>query len=578
MGRSERNLVQLLIQRFLDRTPSTDSAARLIRALVLLLLGLSVGIGAAAADIYLHRGIESGAEQPYVVQPTGRELSTNVDLTPYDANQLEQIAGVLAKNGFRYVRQTFAWADIEPQQDTFVWDRYELIVSTLQRHGIQVIAVLHRSPTWARAPENGAFFDAAPQFIGDYADFVGEVATHFGQRVTYFQIWDLPNRPENWGGMDARASDYVLLLADAFNAIRTANFEAKVILAEFDPVYPGGGIGADLAFLRKVYKGGGAPFFDVVAARIDGGSASPYDRQVEPGRQDFSRAVLFRELMTAENDDSKPIWLTHFGWSIDSHDVTAEQQADFTVAGIKRARAEWPWLGLMFNWSLIPNPNTPGDAGFSLLTAQGAANPAFVALGEYAAGGSGAVAATGYVSMDAASVTYEGTWSPQHLDGITFRTTSEIGATSNFQFRGTGVIAYVRISPQAGLVHATIDGEPLPGWPEVDGKSVVDLSAFQAQSLPVPLASGLADTNHTLSMTLIEQGQLTVGGLIVSRDPPLLWPVISLIMIAVGMVAFGLRDVVYVIAIHSNALQRRSGVDLRPPLPRLPDWRPARKF
>jgi hypothetical protein len=79
-------------------------------------------------------------------------------------------------------------------------------------------------------------------------------------------------------------------------------------------------------------------------------------------------------------------------------------------------------------------------------------------------------------------------------------------------------------------------------------------------------------------MTLIEQGQLTVGGLIVSRDPPLLWPVISLIMIAVGMVAFGLRDVVYVIAIHSNALQRRSGVDLRPPLPRLPDWRPARKF
>jgi hypothetical protein len=66
--------------------------------------------------------------------------------------------------------------------------------------------------------------------------------------------------------------------------------------------------------------------------------------------------------------------------------------------------------------------------------------------------------------------------------------------------------------------------------------------------------------------------------LVVSRDPPLLWPVITLIAIAVGMVAMGLRDVVYVIAIHSNALQRRTGVELRPPLPRLPDWRPARRY
>lgn len=568
----------LLVQRFLDRSPSTDSAARLIRAVVLLLLGFSVGIGAAAADIYLHRGIESGAEEPYVVQPTGRELATNVDLTNYDDNQLDQFGSVLAANGFRYVRQTFAWSEIEPQQDTFVWDRYDRIVAAMERHGIQVIAVLNRSPAWARAPENGAFLDAPPLFVGDYKDFVSKVATRFRQQVLYFQVWDLPNRPDNWGGTVARASDYVFLLAESFNALRTVDSDAKVVLAELDPQFPGGGTGADIAFLRAIYDAQGAPFFDIVAARIDGGSASPYDRQVGQDRQDFSRAILFRELLIERNDRAKPIWFTHYGWTTDSDDVNAQQQADFTLAGLNRARAEWPWVGLMFNWNLIPDPNTPSDAGYSLLTAGGSALPTFATLGEYAGGGSGAVASTGYVSMDAAPVTYQGAWSPQHLNGITFRTTSEIGATATLQFRGTGVIAFVRISPQAGPVLATIDGKPIAGWPEQDGKSLIDLSAFQAQDLPIPLASGLSDTNHLLTLSLADQGQLTVGGLVVSRDPPLVWPVITLIVIAVGMVAVGLRDVVYVIAIHSNTLQRRTGVELRPPLPRLPDWRPARRF
>src|SRR5687768_3517055 len=108
------------LQHYLERSPETESSARLLRALVLLLVGLSVGVGAAAADIYLHRGIETGAEQPYVVQQTGRELAINVDLAQYTDDQLEQIGTVLATNGYRYVRQSFSWAAIEPVNGTFV--------------------------------------------------------------------------------------------------------------------------------------------------------------------------------------------------------------------------------------------------------------------------------------------------------------------------------------------------------------------------------------------------------------------------------------------------------------------------
>ena len=89
--------------------------------------------------------------------------------------------------------------------------------------------------------------------------------------------------------------------------------------------------------------------------------------------------------------------------------------------------------------------------------------------------------------------------------------------------------------------------------------------------------SGLADQEHELRVTLADEGQLTIGGFIVSREPPLQWPVAVLTFAALGLLLIGLRDIVYVVARSSGWLQPRQGVELRPPLPRLPDWQPARR-
>jgi hypothetical protein len=567
------------LQNYLERSPATDSSARLLRALVLLLVGLSVGVGAAAADIYLHRGIESGAEQPYVVQSTGRELAINVDLARYNDDQLEQIGNVLATNGYRYVRQPFSWAEIEPVDDAFVWDKYDRIVEVLSGNGIQVVAVLAGSPGWARSPDHLEFADAPPLYSADYAAFIGSFVSHYTDQVRFIQIWDLPNDRDHWGGIDALASDYVRLLAEAFNASRVANPGVKVLMAEFSPRYANGDVGADLGFVRGIYDAGGAAYFDIAAVQVDGGSSSPYDRQVRNDRESLSRAILFRELLIERGDRAKPLWMTHYGWRVSTEtDVTAETQADFTVAGLKRSRAEWPWVGLMFNWALLPEPGDAEGAERSLLTTSGSVTPTFTVLGEYAAAGAGNIAATGFVPMESGPVTEAGNWTDQLLNNTPYRTTSETGASTTLQFKGTGVIALLRIGPQAGIVLATIDGVPLSGWPVQDGAALMDLSAFQAQDLPIELAGGLSDTVHTLTMTLSGTGQFTIGGLIVSREPPLLWPVVILIVIAVAIVAAGLRDVIYVIALHTKTLQRRSGVDLRPPLPQLPDWRPSRRF
>src|SRR5262249_14731547 len=161
--------------------------------------------------------------------------------------------------------------------------------------------VIEGSPVWARSPDQASYTDAPPTSNGDYAAVVGEIVRRYKSTIQFVQIWDLPNQPDHWGGKRASPADYLGLFAEAFNGSRTANSETKVVLDELDPAYDGGVLGADLSFLRGLYAAGGSPFFDIVAARVDGGSASPYDRRVDASREDFSRAILFRELLSDEN-------------------------------------------------------------------------------------------------------------------------------------------------------------------------------------------------------------------------------------------------------------------------------------
>lgn len=570
--------VYRFFQRVFERAPTTDDSARVLRAVVLLLLGLSVGTGSAAADTYLHRGIESGTERPYVLHATGHELAINVDLLQY-AGQIDQIGALLQQRGFRYVRQPFLWSRIEPQQGTFDWQAYDQIVQGMAKYGLQVVAVVEGTPQWARNPAQATVIDGPPVKTSDYAAVVGQIVGRYKNTIQFVQIWDLPNRADHWGGQRATPRDYLALLAEAFNAARTANSETKVVLAEFDPSPDGGGTGADIEFLRGIYAAKGAPFFDIVAARIEGGTASPYDRQVDAGVENFSRAVLFRELLEQELDAAKPIWLTHYGWNaVDGGPVERDDQADFTTAALTRARSEWPWLGLMFSWSLFPNQSDPAEAGQSLLTQDGLPTPLFNALTQFESDGGAGVASTGYVPMDSAPVTYQGNWEEQHLERQTFQFTTETGATATLQFRGTGVIAILRFSPQSGPLTVAIDGKPVDGWPIKDGQSVIDLQSGQAFDVPISIADGLKDTRHTLTMSLRQGGELTIGGLIVARQPPLLWPVAVLVLIAIITAAIGLRDIVYVVALRSRLLQRRNQIGMRPPLPRLPDWRPSRRY
>jgi polysaccharide biosynthesis protein PslG len=550
------------------------NARRLVRAGLLLVLGLVMALGAAVADAYLHRGIETSAEPPYVVQVSGRDLATNVDLRAFPDEQIQTIAATLRSSGFGYVRQIFSWADLEPQQDTYAWEEYDAIVRGLHDAGIGIVAVLLDAPQWSRPTGTAEQTVAPPADMADFAAFAGDFVRRYGSYIGYVQVWDHPNDPKMWGGRAAQPDQYLELLAPAFNAIRSADPRAQVILAEFADRDSAGLVGADITYLRAIYEAGGAPIFDVVAASVDGGAASPYDRRVHANQLSLSRAVIFREVLRDHDDSIKPIWLTHFGWDAVGA-ISREDQAEYLVAGIERIRAEWPWAGLVFQWTLLPDSSEPAAEDRALLNPDGTATLAYDAVVNLASQGIGSVAPTGFVPMDSAPVTYSGAWSDQHLAGRIFKTTSETGASTSIRFEGTGLIAYLRRSPQAGLIRATLDGEPLPDWNNENGASTIDLSFYQAEDVAVTLASNLEDGVHEVTLTLVEPGEVTMGGAVVSRDPPLRWPVVVALISALALSIFAAREFVTIAAERAGLMRARGESESSPPLPTLPDWRPS---
>ena len=544
---------------------------RAIVAAAFAVCGLALAVLAVWADVTIHRGVADGVSPPVVRQYTGRDLAANVDLTRFAPEQLSAVTAGLQANGIRYVRQSFSWAEIEPAPGEYAWDRYDAIVDALNRRGITPVAVLHRSPPWIRSPEGAGAFDAPPADLPAFERFVTALAGRYGDRVPFIQVWDLPNRASHWGGTSADPASYVSLLAVGSNAARGANPNAVILLAELDVPLDAGGRD-DLEFLQGIYTAGGGAFFDIVAARVDGGRRTPFDRTTAPNEAALSRAILYREAVDEAGDAAKPIWATHYGWEASasgSGAIDETTQAEYVVAGLERARAEWPWMGPLFQWGLIAGPDLGGGtpAGLSLLREDGSPTPLFTELGAFAASGGERNAPTGLAPVEARQYVWEGNWELQHLGADTYRTTSEVNARFRLRFEGTGVTARARLTREAGAVEVTIDGQPVE----------LDLRSFQAEDVDIPLARRLPDGPHEVAMRLTAAGQLTVGGLVVERAVPLQWPILLLLGSGALLLFLGIFDGALLVAERAGLLQPRRGGELWPELPQIPDWRPARR-
>lgn len=555
------------------RQRHADLSATLI-GLLLLVIGVALAVGGIASDTYMHRGVEQGNDEPFVIQPTGDGLATNADLRVFADGDLTVVADALVQGGFSYVRQPVVWSEIETEQGNYDWALYDRIVDELSRREIGMVAVIVDAPDWSRDDASLGVADGPPVDPSTLGAFVQALTDRYGNAVPFVQVWDQPNLAERWGGTPASAGEFLPYLAAAYNGARAGNPAVRIVTPELAISDAEGEEGADLEFLRELYRVGGAPFFDVVGIQVDGGSTSPDDRRISEGRHNLSRAVLTRELMVQADDAATPVWATSFGWAR-SDQTSPSEQAEFVIRALERSWVEWPWMGLMFQWAFLA-PSGSGAGPYALVRSDGTATELYRRLADESLQERVGLAETGFAPMDAESISYGGSWQNQHLEERTFRTTSQIGAEVTIDFRGNGATAILRIGPESGNAIVEVDGNVIPGGAGDSGDEW-DLSFPTTVDTPIELVSGLEYGEHTLTIRLAEEGGMTLGGIIIERQQPFVWPVVLLTVGSLIAFFFAIRSLVMLVGRRSGFLPRPDDEEAWPALPRMPDWRPSRR-
>lgn len=464
----------------------------------------------------------------------------NVSLEQYDGAELETVLETIKAAGFYWVRQYFPWAEIEPERGHFRWESWDRIVTTVQEHGLELIAVLDTSPAWARKEDARDNPYGPPAELADFGHFARAFAERYGATVDHYQVWDEPNIQSHWGHRYVDPVAYTALLREGYIQIKGADPDSLVLSAGLAPTTENGPLNLNESqFLRGMYAAGAGSFFDILAAKPYGFWSGPQDRRVAAEVLNFSRVLLLREQMVAQGDGDKPVWAVEFGWNSLPHGwrgrsspwgTDAEElQARRTLEAMQRAQEEWPWLGVMTLSHF--QPQAPADDprwGFALVTEDGEPRLLLGLIQEQLA--TPPLAHVGHYAADHYLARYIGKWrlSPWGAD---------IGQTGDellIPFRGTGLDVTVRKGNHRALLYVTVDGGAANRLPQDgQGRSYLTLYDRIPKVETVTVARGLADTPH--QARLVAQGgwgQWAIVGWTVIREENFLPYRLSLILLA----------------------------------------------
>ncbi|CCF82755.1 conserved exported hypothetical protein [Nitrolancea hollandica Lb] len=516
---------------------------------LLVLVGLLAGLVVTPyAETYFSRGVDPGTNLKPIPHTDVNPLGVNTFLNEEaDPAKVVRTMDMIAAGGFTFVRQMFAWYEIEPERDSYFdpvhnksgWEKYDRIVDLATERNLDLIARLDKPPSWAREgqPNLDRFMAGPPNDDADYAEFVAAVVNRYRGRIHYIQIWNEPNLEGEWGGQAIDPERFTRLLKAAYTAAKQVDPNIVVLMPGLAPTDQTGPTNlSDLLFLQRMYNAGAKDYFDVASAMIYGYGYSPYDRRVGFVRNNFSRVIQTREIMVRNGDAEKPVWASEYGWVTLPPDwtgepspwgkpVTPQQQAEYLYQGYVRAQREWPWMGVMCVWNFqwIQPPDAPDQIknptrGFSIVNYDYSPQPAYTLLSR--ARGVLDRAFTGAYPAGSRLIRHDGRWALRDQDGVARLVPERAGALARIPFSGSRF--ELLVSGSGADFTVAIDGKKArPRAAELPSNAGSD---FDAASRAL-VVDGLSDGPHLAEITASGGGDssLALDGIVVSRHPAILW-------------------------------------------------------
>jgi hypothetical protein len=310
--------------------------------------------------------------------------------------------GLVQDLGFGWVKQSFAWRDIESiEKGKYDWYRPDVIVDLAANAGLKLLVRVDRQPFWSQESDWPPLENAPPADLQDFADFCGALAGRYKGRIAAYQVWNEPNLNREWGGEPPDPSEYTALLKVCYEAIKSADPQAIVISAGLAPTGTGLPVAMpDDEFLQGMYDAGAANYFDALGLNAPGYKAPP-ETPPEAGATNpdygggrwfvFRHVEDMRQLMIDNGDADRQVVILEMGWTTDTvnpgyawHAVSEQQQAEYLVGAYRYAAENWrPWIGPMFTIYLADYDWTP-DANeqwwWAITLPDGTPRPAYYAL------------------------------------------------------------------------------------------------------------------------------------------------------------------------------------------------------
>ncbi len=283
--------------------------------------------------------------------------------------------------GFTWVKQNFAWRDIENQQKGhFEWELADNIVRRVGKRGdLQLLVRIDRQPFWSQAPGTVELDSAPPANLADFGDFCHTLAARYKGEVGAYQVWNEPNLAREWGNQPPNPAQYVELLKVCYLGIKSADPDALVISAGMATTGTSSNEAMpDDQFIEQMYQAGASSYFDILGVHAPGYKAPPevssdeVAANPELGGQRFfafRHVENIRAIMEKYGDTAKQVAILEFGWTTDPihpeyawHAVTEQQQADYLVRAYQYAYEHWsPWISIMSALTLADPAWTEND-------------------------------------------------------------------------------------------------------------------------------------------------------------------------------------------------------------------------
>ncbi len=300
------------------------------------------------------------------------------------AGRETQLAAAQA-DGVRVARTDAFWEAAEPVPPrsgvhAYDWSFADRVATGLAIHGMQWLALIDYTPTWARAGSSEPH--APPASNADYAAYAAAFARRYGRDgnfwrahpevpyrpVSTYEIWNEPDSAPFWRPRPDPVAYADLYLA-ARRALHAVDPRAEVVV---------GGLVPDSAYVAGMYRAR-----PELRRLVDGVALHPYG--ADPGRV-FGHVRELRATLRGLGQRDVPILVTEYGWqSVAANGVQFASVAD-KAAFIERAtdvlaRSDCGIAAVvLYSWITSERDRGSADDWYGVYRPQGGDTPSSRAL------------------------------------------------------------------------------------------------------------------------------------------------------------------------------------------------------